>query len=499
MDLAQKLSQTAAAHPDRVAVRLGEESLTYAQLDDLATRVAGWLQQKGIDRGDRIALMLPNVLAFPALYYGILRAGAVVVPMNPLLKRREVQHYLRDSEARVLMAWSTAVEEGSEGADGTDVQVIAVDEQFVQIAADWPRGVAVQASAEDNAVILYTSGTTGAPKGAQLTHRNMTMNAEIMATTEDLFRLTPEDVVVGCLPLFHSFGQTCALNAVILTGASVVLVPRFEPVAVLETIEREKATLFAGVPTMYVALLSSAAGQDVSSLRMCVSGGASLPVEVLHAVSESFGAPVLEGYGLSETSPVASFNRAGNAVPGSIGLPIDGVEMRVIDDEGGDVEDGAVGEIAIRGHNVMRGYWNRPDATAEAIRDGWFRSGDMARRDADGFYFIIDRKKDVINRGGYNIYPREIEEVLYEHPAVLEVAVIGVAHPSLGEEVGAAVALRPGATAQADELRAFVRDRVAAYKYPRHVWFVDALPKGATGKLLKRAIEIPEDVRESAR
>jgi long-chain acyl-CoA synthetase len=252
--------------------------------------------------------------------------------------------------------------------------------------------------------------------------------------------------------------------------------------------------VFEGVPTMYVALLHAGAGvADTSTLRICVSGGAALPVEVLKGFAAAFDAQILEGYGLSETSPVASFNRIGNSKPGSIGLPIDGVEMRVVDVDGKDVPTGEVGEIAIRGHNVMSGYRNRPDATAEAIRDGWFHTGDMARKDEDGFYFIVDRKKDLIIRGGYNVYPREIEEVLYEHPDVLEAAVIGVPHPTHGEEVAAAVALKPGTSATPDELRAYVKERVAAYKYPRRVWLVDALPKGPTGKIVKREIVVPEE------
>jgi long-chain acyl-CoA synthetase len=265
-------------------------------------------------------------------------------------------------------------------------------------------------------------------------------------------------------------------------------------------IERDMVTVFEGVPTMYVGMLGEGAGvADTSSLRMCVSGGAALPVEVLHGFEKTFGTVILEGYGLSETSPVATFNRYDRRKPGSIGIPIEGVELRLVQDDGDELTPpGEVGEIAIRGHNVMKGYKNRPDATAAAIRGGWFRTGDLARIDEDGFYYIVDRKKDMIIRGGYNVYPREIEEVIYEHPAVLEAAVIGVPHPSLGEEVGAAVTLRHGELATPDELRAWVKDRVAAYKYPRHVWLTDALPKGPTGKILKREIAVPAEVAGQA-
>jgi long-chain acyl-CoA synthetase len=302
--------------------------------------------------------------------------------------------------------------------------------------------------------------------------------------------------MMGCLPLFHVFGLTCGLNATVAAAGTLTLLPRFDPAKALEIIERDAVTIFEGVPTMYAALLHHPDANPVKTgtLRVCVSGGASLPVEILRGFEEKFGCMILEGYGLSETSPVASFNHPDRVrKPGSIGTPIEGVHMRLIDENGYTVPDGEVGEIAIRGHNVMTGYWGKPEATAQAIPDGWFRTGDMARVDEDGYYYIVDRKKDLIIRGGYNVYPREIEEVLHEHPAVAEVAVVGIPHPDLGEEVGAAVALKPGGSATADELRAFVKERVAAYKYPRHVWLVNALPKGPTGKILRREVRPPQE------
>jgi long-chain acyl-CoA synthetase len=338
-------------------------------------------------------------------------------------------------------------------------------------------------------VILYTSGTTGKPKGAELTHGNLARNVEVML---GLLSVTHDDVVLGALPLFHSFGRTCGLNLAVASGASLALIERFLPEAVLELVERRRVTVFEGVPTMYAALLHHAGRErhDASSLRICVSGGAALPLEVLHGFEAAFGCVILEGYGLSETSPVASFNRAdGVRKPGSIGTPVDGVEMTLLEPS-----PEGVGEIAIRGHNVMKGYWGRPDATRAAIDDrGWFRTGDLARVDEDGAYFIVDRIKDLIIRGGYNVYPREVEEVIYEHPAVREAAVVGVPHPDLGEEVCAVVALRPGFEMAEGELRDYVRSQVAAYKYPRRVWFVDELPKGPTGEILKRAIAVPEE------
>jgi long-chain acyl-CoA synthetase len=340
-------------------------------------------------------------------------------------------------------------------------------------------------------VILYTSGTTGTPKGAELTHANLRRNADLAL---GLFDLGSEAVTLGALPLFHSFGQTCGLNATIAAGGTLTLIPRFDPGKALEIIARDGVNVFQGVPTMYSAMLhcDSAESADTSSLTVCASGGAAMPVEVMRAFEEKFGAKILEGYGLSETSPVASFNHPDRErKAGSIGTPIDGVEMKVVDDDGNDVPQGEVGEIVIRGHNVMKGYWNKPEATEEAIRDGWFHTGDMAKVDEDGYFFIVDRKKDMIIRGGYNVYPREIEEVLYEHPAVREVAVVGVPDDSLGEEVGAAVALKEGQTVTEEELRDHAKEHVASYKYPRRIWFVDELPKGPTGKILKREIEVP--------
>ena len=489
MNLAANLIRSATEHPSAPVVRLGEEQMTFAELAAASAKVAGMLRARGVERGDRVGIMLPNVPEFAVAYYGVLRAGAVVVPMNVQLKQREVAFYLADSGARLVFAWHECSGAAEQGAAETRADVITVEPAaFAALTSETrPEAGLTERGGDDTAVILYTSGTTGRPKGAELTHANLSRNVEVSART--LFGLTSHDVILGALPLFHSFGQTCGLNAAVKAGACLALIPRFDPQAVLETIERQKVTLFEGVPTMYSALLNHARREqyDVSTLRLCVSGGAALPVEVLRNFEQAFGCVVLEGYGLSETSPVASFNHPGRKrKAGSIGTPIEGVEMRLIG-----VNDD-VGEIAIRGHNVMKGYWQRPEATADAIdADGWFRSGDLARVDDDGYFFIVDRKKELIIRGGYNVYPRELEEVLHEHPAVLEVAVIGIPHPELGEEVAAAVALKPGAHATPEEVREFVRTQVAAYKYPRRVWIVDALPKGPTGKILKRAIEVP--------
>jgi long-chain acyl-CoA synthetase len=492
-NLAKILTDSAERDPGATALRLDDAALSYAMLDEASARVAGLLAGSGVGPGDRVGLMLPNVPYFAAAYYGILRLGAVVVPMNVLLKAREVGFYLADPAARLVFAWHDFAGAAQAGATeaGAELVLVAPGEFEQLLAAAEPRAEVAERAADDTAVILYTSGTTGKPKGAELTHDNLRRNAD---AARGLFDLGVGDVALGALPLFHSFGQTCGLNATISGGGCLTLIPRFDPGKALEIIQRDRVGIFEGVPTMYSAMLHhpDAGAYDTSSLRVCVSGGSAMPVEVLRAFEERFGCKVLEGYGLSETSPVASFNHPDRErKPGSIGTPIEGVEMKAVDEDGAEVPGGEVGEIVIRGHNVMKGYWERPEATAEAIRDGWLSTGDMARVDEDGYFFIVDRKKDLIIRGGYNVYPREVEEVLYEHPAVREAAVVGMPDDDLGEEVGAAVALKEGREAGADELQAFVREHVAAYKYPRRIWFVDELPKGPTGKILKREIEPP--------
>ncbi|MER5959392.1 long-chain-fatty-acid--CoA ligase [Streptomyces sp. NPDC001939] len=491
-NLAGFLVETAQQQPERPALRLGEQVITYAELDERSARAATLLRSQGVRQGDRIALMLPNVPEFVVLYYGALRAGAVVVPMNPLLKTRETEFHLADSGAVWLFEWHQAPGEGAQGAAAAGVRHAAVEPVAfaATLAGHEPLAEVADTDGEDMAVLLYTSGTTGRPKGAVLSHAGLRHNTEVNSI--HIQRMTPEDVVVGCLPLFHIFGQICTMSAAVRSGASLVLIPRFDPQAVLDAIARERATVFEGVPTMYAALLHHSSRADVSTLRMCISGGASLPVEILHGFEQRFDCPVLEGFGMSETSPVVTFNHPDRPrKAGSIGTPIRDVEVRLLDDKGQDVPLGEIGELAVRGPNVMKGYWNRPLETKAAIPDGWLRSGDLARADEDGYLYIVDRKKDMIIRGGYNVYPREIEEVLHEHPAVGMAAVLGIPHADLGEEVAAVVVLHPDAQATPDELREYVKDRVAAYKYPRRIWLVDLLPMGPSGKILKREITVP--------
>jgi long-chain acyl-CoA synthetase len=494
-NLAHHLTNTAKEHGERPAVRLDDVVLTYDELLDGARRVTALLKSKGVGPGDRVGLVMPNVPPFPVLFFGALAAGAVVVPMNPLLKAREVKYYLEDSGASLVFAWEAMADEAGKAAEEVGIDCVAVEaDGFLELLAEHePVDDVADREDDETVVLLYTSGTTGQPKGAELTHGNLSTNATVSAET--LVELSPDDVVMGCLPLFHCFGLTCGLNAAVSVGACLTLIPRFDAEKALEVIGRDKVTVFEGVPTMYAGMLNApdAESYDVSSLRSCISGGSAMPVEVMKSFEEAFGCIVLEGYGLSETSPVASFNRPDlERKPGSIGVPVRGVEMKLVDDDGKDVAEGEVGEIAIKGENVMKGYWGREDATKESIVDGWFLSGDMAKQDEDGYYFIVDRKKDLIIRGGYNVYPREVEEALYEHEAVAEVAVIGVPHDELGEEVGAAVALKKGESVDEDELREFAKERLAAYKYPRHLWIVDELPKGPTGKILRREVEAPD-------
>ncbi|MGN6752555.1 MAG: long-chain-fatty-acid--CoA ligase [Intrasporangium sp.] len=496
-NLAACLADTADRLPDKAAITLDRASLTWGQLRAAAARLAGQVRAAGIEPGDRVALILPNVPAYPVAFYGSLVAGAVVVPLNPLLKSGEIEYFFEDSGAKLAFVWPDFAEEAQKASAQTGTRIVVcgpVGPAEGQLEPAGPLELVTDRADDDTAVILYTSGTTGKPKGAELTHFNLRRNAERSAF--DIIEMVEDDVIMGCLPLFHVFGLTCALDAAMLAGATLTLIPRFDAGTVLDVIGRDRVTIFEGVPTMYAAMLGhpSAASSDTSSLRTCVSGGSAMPVEVLRRFEEQFGCRVLEGYGLSETSPVASFNMLDRpSKPGTIGRAIPGCDMRLVDLDGNESAPGEIGEIAIRGENLMKGYWNRPQATAEAIPDGWFRTGDLATVDEDGYYTIVDRKKDLIIRGGLNVYPREVEEVLYTHPDVTEAAVVGIPDATFGEEIGAAVAVRPGSQVTDDELRQYVKDRIAAYKYPRQVWFLDELPKGPTGKILRREVHAPEE------
>jgi len=492
-NFAAQLAAAAAEQPEHPAVKLDEIVLSYGALDHAAARLAGLLSERGVGHGDRVGVQLPNVPYFPIAYFGALRLGATVVPMNPLLRAREVAQQLRDSGCRLMLGWHQLAESAGDGARqaGVDCVLVAPGEFERELGASPRHDEVLERAEEDPAVIIYTSGTTGAPKGATLTHANLLAGARV---ARELVAAGPDDVALAALPLFHVFGMNSIMNCAVHARALITLVPRFEPSRVLEVIERDRVTTFAGVPTMYAALLRCPGRErfDTSSLNLCVSGGAPLPAEVLHGFDQAFGAKVLEGYGLSESTGMGTFNTPDRErKPGSIGIPVGDTELRIVDEQDHEVRVGEPGELLMRGSFVMRGYWRRDEETAEVLRGGWLRTGDIARVDEDGYYWIVDRKKDLIIRGGYNVYPREVEEVLYEHPDVLEAAVLGVRDETLGEEVGAAVVLRAGARTTVEQLREYVKQRVAAYKYPRLIWTVAELPKGATGKILKRQIKVP--------
>jgi long-chain acyl-CoA synthetase len=519
LNLAAIVDHAARLMPDRVALTCAGRSMTYGELNAQAARVAAVLTGIGIAPGDHVALSCPNLPWFPIAYYGILKAGAVVVPLNVLLKPREIAYHLKDSNAAALLVF-----EGTPELPLATMAKAACDEAqcrkllVMTLAPDAPSPVpgaeslsqAMRAAdraafdtrrrrMDDTAVILYTSGTTGHPKGAELTHANMLLNA---AASRDMYLPAirggmEQEVALVTLPLFHSTAQTCLMNAGFLNGFRLVLMPRFEPAAVLDAMAREEVGLWIGVPTMYWALLQhvKTAGTDPSAvarnLRLCVSGGAAMPLEVMRQFESVFGVRILEGYGLSETSPVACFNQLHRPTrPGTVGQPIFGVDVRVVDDEDRFLAVGETGEIVIRGPNIMKGYYNRPEATEEVMRHGWFHTGDIGVVDADGYVSIVDRKKDMIIRGGFNVYPREVEEVMLTHPAIALAAVVGVPDERLGEEVKAFVVRRPGSDLSAEALIDWCRDQMAAYKYPRSIEFRDTLPVSPTGKILKRELKV---------
>jgi long-chain acyl-CoA synthetase len=504
LNLATMLADTARRTPRTIAVLEGARALTFGEVDAAANSVARLLLSRGLCQGDRVAVTIANVVEFPIVYFGILKAGGVVVPLNTMLKREDVAYHLRDSGA---VAYFCAVP----GLDGEawrgfhDVEscthLITLGSAVLdrQCVATTLADVLTEHSAEtvlqvteatDTAVILYTSGTTGKPKGAELTHANMVLSA---IGHNQLLDARADDVHLVVLPLFHSFAQTVQMNAGFAIGATLVLLPRFDAAEALALLLQHRVTVFAGVPTMYWALLNKARADGAADLagllRIALSGAAAMPVDVLQRFWEVFGVGIREGYGLSETSPTVTFNPLDQPNrAGSVGKPIWGVEVKLIDDDWNEVPAGEPGELAVRGYNVMKGYLGRPEATEEVVRDGWFRTGDIATRDDDGYYFIIDRAKDLIVRGGFNVYPRELEEVIIAHPEVSLVAVVGIPDERIGEEVKAFVIREPGSVLREEDLIGWSRERLAAYKYPRLVEFRDTLPMNATGKLLKRAL-----------
>jgi long-chain acyl-CoA synthetase len=502
LNFASLLTEAAKNNPERTAVIFDSFKLTYAQLNAVTNQFANGLENLGIKRGDHVALMMPNLPQFLIAYYGIEKLGAVVVPINVLFKAGEIEYVLNDSETLALVAWEGFMEEATKGyrraplcrnliiaqapgSTNTLPQVegaLTFDEVYKTCS---PYFDLTPTQGDDTAVIMYTSGTTGRPKGAELTHLNCYFSAII---SEKLMPVSPDDVGLGALPFFHIYGQSSVMNSMLERIGAITLIPRFEPAKVFEAIERDRVTIICGVPTMFFALLHYPDRKkfDTSSLRFAISGGAALPVELLHAFEKEFGIPLLEGYGLSENCASATFNLVQKPrKAGSVGLADWGTEVKVFDKQDREVAIGERGEIVLRSPNVMKGYYNRPEATSEAMRGDWFHTGDIGYRDEEGYFYIVDRIKDLIIRGGYNVYPREVEEVLYQHPAVREAALIGVPDPKFGEEIKAYVSLKPGWETTPAELIQYLQERVANYKYPREVEIMAGLPKNATGKILK--------------
>ena len=500
LSLATVLAEAARKYPDKLAVidSTTTERITYRDLWRQTLAYAAGLRELGIGPGDTVAIQIPNLADFPRVYYATLAVGASLVPMHLLLTPDENAYVLSDSGAKLLVAHSSQLANAIEASKIAGVGVVSVGPAVEGVrrledaaAAVPPLRTYVSREAEDTAVVFYTSGTTGRPKGALLTHLNLVMNT--MVNVFDIHDLHEDDVALGCLPLFHTFGQTVGMNGTFRLGGTIVLLARFSGEAAIDLMVKENVTIFHGVPTMYIGLLEAAAKADrLPSLRLCVSGGASLPVAVLEKFNETFHATVFEGYGLSETSPTATTNQPAFGVkPGTVGHPVWGVEVEIarpeLDDRIELMETGELGEIVIRGHNVFTAYLNNPEATAEAVVDGWFRSGDLGTKDDEGFITIVDRKKDLVIRGGFNVYPREVEEVLARHPAVQQVAVIGVPDPVLGEEICAVVVPDPGGVT-AEELIEWSREKLGKHKYPRQVRFAESLPLGPSMKVLKREL-----------
>ena len=495
-NLAVILRETALSSPDRAAAVYAGGQLSYGDLDALSSRLAAGLESAGIRPGDAVAVQLPNIPQFLIAYFGVLKAGGVMVPLNVMLKAPEIAFQLSDSGTRLLITWEGVLTDAAKGAEVAGVRAVyAVGPPGGDGALPFEALLAAPADGEqmvpreltDTAVVVYTSGTTGRPKGAMLSHIQLYMNADIPGR---LFGVRPDDVVITVLPLFHVFGLSSILNVCVRFGCTMSLIPRFTPTTVLTAIQRDRATIFEGVPTMFIALLDhpDLRSYDVSSLRVAISGGASIPAPVLDAFEKHFGVVILEGYGMTETASTTTFNISETERRVySVGKPIWGTQTQVQDSEGQALPAGRdhVGEVVTRGLHVMKGYLNNPEATAAALAGGWLHTGDLGYFDEDGFLFIVGRQKELIIRGGYNVYPREVENVLHAHPAVAEAAVVGIPDERLGEEVMAVVTLRAGALLTASGLQAYCRERMAAYKYPRLVEFRDQLPKNSLGKVLK--------------
>ena len=487
MNIAQNVVRARTFFPDKPAIVFEDRTITYRELDELSNRTANALEGLGIKRGDRVAIYLPNTPGFAIAYLGILKAGAVAVSINSIFKPQEVAFILNDSGSRLL--FTIAELDASLG----DIDCPALERRLLLDRGMHrltdnasPEHQIAAMDGNDPALLLYTSGTTGFPKGATLSHGNVVYNTWSVVHHAGY---RPDDRLILFLPLFHVFGQNFIMNACFLAGSTLVLHRRFVPDAVLASIQRDQVTMFFGVPSIYVALLTmDLKPEQVSSIRYWFSAAATMPQEVSRRWTERFARPIYEGYGLTETSPFAAYNHDFRHKFGSVGTAVENFEIRIVDEQDREVPHGSLGEIAIKGPGVMLGYWGRPDDTRAAIRDGWFHSGDIGSMDDEGYVFIVDRVKDMINRSGFKIWPAEVEQLLYRHPAVKEVAVYAAPDTESGEAVAAAIVLREGASATTAEIIEFCRTQLAVYKAPTRVDFVSELPKNPTGKILKRVL-----------
>ena len=512
-NLSIALEDNAQRIPNRLAIISEEKKISYKELNLLSNKVANLILDLGINPGDSIALQCPNISFFPIIYYGILKMGGVIVPMSILLKKKEISFILNNSKAKLLFFYQgdqtlNIVKEALAGVKESPeiIQSILIENQELKsfsnplvknlnslIKDASSEFEYIPTNAEETAVVIYTSGTTGKPKGAKLTHSNLAWNSSI---TVDLFDFKGDDIALTVLPLFHIFGQNCIMNAAVFAGISNVLLKRFDSNEVIQCIQKHSVTIFAGVPTMFWNLLKDLKTfkkGEISLLknhwRIALSGGAAIPVELINKFEKTYGVPIFEGYGMSEGSPLVTYNQpAYKRKIGSVGLPIWGVQVKVINDKFIEVPSNVVGQIIFKGHNVMKGYFNNEEETKKVIKNGWMHSGDLGYKDDQGYLFVVDRMNDMIIRGGVNIYPREIEEVIIKHPKISLVAVVGIPDQRMGEEIMAYVILNKDQEMSKAELKSWVKAKVAANKYPRKIEFVKELPMNATGKILKRKL-----------
>lgn len=510
MSLVQRVQQQAQLHPTKAAYTFMGKETSYAEFEGSVAKFAGALKASGVNQGDNVAFLLGNTPHFLISLYATMRIGATAVPINPIYTPDEISYILKNSDAKAVIALDLLlplVEQAANAFPQISSYIIcettpataeklqslpdtlkAKVKSFTTLIQGGEMIAPIETAQDDTAVILYTSGTTGHPKGAMLTYENIYSNARDVA---EYLQFSPEDRVIATLPVFHVFALTVVVNAPLVTGATIILVPKFSPADVFAAAKQQQATVFAGVPTMYNFLYQFPEGdpQDFSTVRLAISGGASLPVALLHNFEEKFNVRISEGYGLSEASPVTCFNPLDRErKAGSIGTSIINVENKIVDELGEEVPVGEVGELIVRGPNVMKGYYKMPEETSNAIRDGWLYTGDLAKKDEEGYFYIVDRKKDMIIVGGYNVYPREVEEVLFANPGILEAAVVGVPDPNFGEQVLAFVVLKDKELSPV-EIQDFCKEKLAKYKVPARIEILNELPKNTTGKILRRTLK----------